>query len=136
MPLVNNSAAIILVLALGASSVPACAVSAPDDDVFTLTIENDSLGSGADRNYTSGVQLNWLEHAAQPSLVARAINDLIPFNMLNDSTTLSTSIGQNLYTPNVITAPVPDPKDRPMPVFCIRPSRWRPRMGTTPIPLS
>ncbi|MBY0428842.1 MAG: lipid A deacylase LpxR family protein [Alphaproteobacteria bacterium] len=98
-----------------------CAISSPgladtahsDDDVFTLTVENDSLGSGADRNYTSGVRFGWLQHYQKPSLVARTLDKLVPFNLLNDTTTVSYSLGQNFYTPKVISAHIPDPADRP-----------------------
>ncbi len=83
-----------------------------NDDVFTFTLENDSIGSGADRNYTSGIALHWLQRHEQPSAVARTLDKLVPMNMLND-TTVSYSLGQNIYAPKVLSAVNPDPSDRP-----------------------
>ncbi|MBS0385254.1 MAG: DUF2219 family protein, partial [Proteobacteria bacterium] len=50
---------------------------ADQEGVFSLVVENDSLSSGADRNYTSGIELSytspnnaripaWLNNAATP----------------------------------------------------------------------
>ena len=105
--------AILPTLLLCAISDVVFAEPASNDDVFTLTVENDSLGSGADRNYTSGVRFGWLQHHQQPSLAARTIDKLVPFNLLNDTTTVAYSFGQNLYTPKNISTPTPNPADRP-----------------------
>jgi len=105
--------AIILALLASVLSVAANAAKHEDDDVFTVTVENDSFGSGADRNYTSGIRLNWLQHYEQPSFAAQTLDRLVPFNLVNDTTTVSYALGQNFYTPEVISAHTPDPKDRP-----------------------
>jgi hypothetical protein len=84
-----------------------------DGSYFSFNIENDALGSGKDENYTSGVRFSY--HDAQldiPSFIQR-IGMLYPGFRINETTALTYSIGQNLYTPRDITLKIPNPKDHP-----------------------
>lgn len=79
--------------------------------VFSLTVENDSLSSGDDRNYTSGIRLgyvspaegvpDWLQGAGG---FTRAISD-------SDPDFWGFAAGQSIFTPEDINA-VPAPADQ------------------------
>ena len=48
------------------TALPGAALAQDQPDskgVFSLTVENDSLSSGADRNYTSGIRLGYVSEA-------------------------------------------------------------------------
>lgn len=89
----------------------------PHEQFLTLTIENDSIGSGADRNYTSGVRLSWLDTDILPPAVARALDPYLPVFSVNDTTSVHYSLGQNLYAPRNLHLQNPDPRDRPYAAF-------------------
>jgi hypothetical protein len=79
--------------------------------VFSLAVENDSLSSGADDNYTSGIKLAWVSRAAgvpdwldTSSPITRAISGA-------DPEFWGIAIGQSLFTPEDINA-VPAPPDQ------------------------
>lgn len=81
---------------------------------WTFNHENDMLGSkGQDQNYTSGVRLSYHNAALNLPSWARTIGELYPGFRINDTTAVTYSLGQNLYTPADITAYIPDPNDRP-----------------------
>src|SRR5262249_9128096 len=73
-----TGAALGLMPALACAEAPAADRARADQEgVFSLVVENDSLSSGADRNYTSGVEFSytspnnaripaWLDNAATP----------------------------------------------------------------------
>jgi lipid A 3-O-deacylase len=83
---------------------------------LTLYVENDSL-DGTDRHYTSGVKLSWLS----ADLVdwgqtgwRKVFLDALPFvNRPEGQKDFGISFGQNIYTPQNLTARTPDPADRP-----------------------
>lgn len=89
-----------------------------DDSFLTFNIENDMLGgSGTDRNYTSGVRLTYFDlGTALPDFVY-ALDRVIPTFGINETTSISWSLGQNLYTPKDITQAAQDPTDRPWAAF-------------------
>lgn len=89
----------------------------PHDDFLTLTVENDSLGSGTDRHYTSGVRLSWFDTNAIDATTARKLDPYFPFIAINETTSIQYSAGQNLYAPTDLLSPVPNPKDRPYAAF-------------------
>jgi hypothetical protein len=88
-----------------------------DTEYFTIAFENDSLGDGDDRHYTSGFRATWLSLGKPPSRFARGLMDI--FGKSNDDAPIATywSIGQNLYTPSDITKITPDPDERPYAAF-------------------
>jgi hypothetical protein len=93
-------------------------IKAQDDDIregqyYTFNLENDALGGGSDENYTSGVRLSYHDTDLTLPMWANRLGELYPGFDLNDTTALTFSVGQNLYTPRDISRSIPDPDDRP-----------------------
>jgi lipid A 3-O-deacylase len=84
--------------------------------VVTLYLENDSF-NGTDRHYTAGEKISWLS----PDLTdwgwkgwRKDIVDALPFvNRPEGQKNFAAAFGQNIYTPQNLTAHTPDPTDRP-----------------------
>jgi len=74
----------------------------------SFTLENDFF-AGYDRHYTNGLQLAFVTPLAS---VPAAIRALPPFDR-SASPEVVFAVGQRIYTPVDIEAPVPDPHDRP-----------------------
>ena len=84
-----------------------------DKGVLSLTVENDSLSSGADRNYTSGIRLGYVSPAERvPGWLrgaggfTRAISDSEPDFW-------GIAVGQSIFTPEDINAAVAPPDQHP-----------------------
>ena len=92
-------------------------VISPDKKFLTFTIENDAFGNGTDQNYTSGLRATWFEVGAEPPRFVRLLDRYLPGFEIEGTTAVYYSFGQNLYTPEEIDAPVPDPADRPYAAF-------------------
>ena len=84
---------------------------------WTFTLENDLFGSGNDQNYTNGTRLTYHKVGEEPPFLAKWLGDALPTFKVNKSTTVYYALGQNLYTPEDITRPNPDPADRPYAAF-------------------
>ncbi len=98
-------------------SIPDRVLNAPEDMIITFVVENDLFGNGTDKNYTSGVRVNFTDmHAALPD-IAYKIDKLIPMFNINKTTSLYYSLGQNIYTPRDITQSAANPNDRPWAAF-------------------
>jgi hypothetical protein len=97
--------------------IPKELLTRKDRSFFTLTVENDLFGAGTDRNYTSGVRLSYYDAGEGASNIVRRLEDYLGFYETNETTNTYYSIGQNLYTPAVITTRTPDPNDRPYAAF-------------------
>lgn len=69
---------------------------------LSLTVENDALGRGTDKNYTSGVRLSYFDIREKPGELVDRLDRLIPFFKVNETTGITYSLGQNLYTPDDI----------------------------------
>jgi lipid A 3-O-deacylase len=89
----------------------------PREQFLTLTVENDLLGGGGDRNYTSGVRASWFDTGGAPPALARALDPAVPVFAFNETTSVHYSLGQNLYAPRVLLTREPDPLDRPYAAF-------------------
>jgi hypothetical protein len=107
-------------VALGMLPAAAFAQTAPEtrkradsEGVFSLVLENDSLSSGADRNYTSGIELSYTSpnNARIPVWLDNAATPFTQFLSQADPTFWGVAIGQSLFTPNDIEA-VPAPSDQ------------------------
>lgn len=96
------------------AALPGAAFAQEEADtkgVFSLTVENDSLSSGADRNYTSGIRLgyvspsegvpDWLQGAGG---FTRALSN-------SDPDFWGFAVGQSIFTPEDINS-VPPPADQ------------------------
>ena len=98
-------------------SIPSEVLLDENNTFLTFTIENDMFGGGTDKNYTSGARLTWFDLGAEPPFLAEVLDSLVPSFRVNDTTSVYYSVGQNLYTPEDIRAPSPDPLDRPYAAF-------------------
>lgn len=94
-------------------SIPNRVLDAPEKAIITVVIENDSLGGGTDRNYTSGVRVNYTKVGAEFPAIAHKIDKLIPTFRINKTSSIYYSLGQNLYTPRDITRRTVNLNDRP-----------------------
>ncbi len=79
----------------------------------SLAVENDSLGGGSDRFYTSGVRLSWFNVNTPVPEGLDHLADMVPTFDLNETTSTFFSIGHNIYTPEDIKISGPQPGDRP-----------------------
>ncbi|WP_309090873.1 lipid A deacylase LpxR family protein [Phenylobacterium sp.] len=108
-------AALCAAALVGAAAGPALGQDANDEDdwVATLQVENEFFipGKNDDRYYTQGLQLNVLTPSRSSPIAGRARE--LPFLDPNASYRGGFVIGQNIYTPEDLTLPEPDPKDRP-----------------------
>lgn len=84
---------------------------------LTLTTENDLYATRSDQNYTNGIRATYFDAGAKPPKLASLLAEYIPTFHVNKTTSVYYSLGQNLYTPEDITARTPDPKDRPYSAF-------------------
>ena len=84
-----------------------------DNKFITFAIENDLFASGEDRDYTNGFRLSYFEAGAELPNWAENLGEVYPGFEINDTTSLTFSIGQNLYTPNDISVAANQPNDRP-----------------------
>lgn len=84
-----------------------------ENQYFTFAIENDLFASGEDQYYTNGFRVSY--HNANTDLPewARQMGSLYPGFDINETTSLTFSFGQNLYTPENIEISAPQPNDRP-----------------------
>lgn len=102
-------------LVLWSVAAPALAQDANDQDdwVATFQVENEFFipGVNDDRYYTQGLQLNVLT-PSRHSPIAEHTRKL-PFLDEDAHFRGGFVIGQNIYTPEDLTLPEPDPKDRP-----------------------
>lgn len=117
-----NSCAIVLALGVGTAAYAddnfeeeLLEKASQEDDRFfvTLAIENDRIGDGEDRFYTNGFRLSFMETGAPIPDVIDEVVDELPFMDINNTTSVSYSVGQNIYTPSDIKTAIPDPNDRP-----------------------
>jgi lipid A 3-O-deacylase len=89
------------------------ALTSDKKNYFSLSVENDSMGGGADQFYTSGVRATWFNVNTQVPLWLDDLADHVPSIDINPSTSTFYSIGQNIYTPSDISNRETDPDDRP-----------------------
>lgn len=117
MTALPRRAALLLAATLSLSSAPALAEerAAPlesDGGALSVTIENDLL-TGTDRDYTSGVRLDYITGKNDLSALGRLIRRQLAAATRAKSWYETYAIGQNIYTPSDIAAPAPQPGERP-----------------------
>lgn len=83
---------------------------------LTFTFEND-LFSGQDANYTNGALISYFDTKFEVPKHVENILKNTPIFQINDMTSVTYSLGHNLYTPADITTKTPDPADRPYAAF-------------------
>ena len=81
--------------------------------VFSLTVENDSLSSGADRNYTSGIRLGYVSEAERVPEWLQGAGGFT--RVLSDSEPdfWGIAVGQSIFTPEDISANPAPPDQHP-----------------------
>lgn len=84
---------------------------------LSISHENDNLGGGTDRFYTSGVRATWFDSDITVPPVIDVMADRIPTFDLNERTSTFYSIGQNIYTPEDIRIAKQPKYDRPWAAF-------------------
>jgi lipid A 3-O-deacylase len=72
--------------------------------VWSLVIENDSITSDSDRHFTHGTRLSYLSTPLEAKL---------DWGLPGSTAQLNLELGQNIFTPRIITTPDPDPRERP-----------------------
>lgn len=97
--------------------VPDRIIDIPEKKIITFVIENDSLGGGTDKNYTSGVRLNYTHVGAKFPDIAYKIDRLVPAFEINKTSSIYYSLGQSIYTPRDITLGASNEDDRPWAAF-------------------
>lgn len=81
--------------------------------VISLTSENDLFG-GTDRNYSNGLRIERVSPAGRVFPLLRETADLIPgLNLDRIRLRQGFALAHAIYTPEDISAPEPDPNDRP-----------------------
>ena len=86
---------------------------ARQEGVFSLVVENDSLSSGADRNYTSGVRLAYVQPTGDiPSWLSGGEDFIANFTDARPAF-WGVSIGQSIFTPENIAANPAPPDEHP-----------------------
>jgi hypothetical protein len=97
--------------ALAPAAARAQDANAADKGVFSLAVENDSLSSGADRNYTSGIKLAYVSQLEEvPDWLSGARGLTRTFSG-SDPDFWGVALGQSIFTPEDITAN-PAPADQ------------------------
>ena len=88
-----------------------------DKNYLSLSVENDNLGGGTDRYYTSGVRATWFDSKINVPPIIDILAEKIPTFDLDDRTATFYTLGHNIYTPEDIRiAPQPQ-NDRPWAAF-------------------
>ncbi|HEX6092819.1 MAG TPA: lipid A deacylase LpxR family protein, partial [Dongiaceae bacterium] len=93
---------------------------ADDGQRLSIIEENDSLFFDSDKHYTQGMRLGYLGPDVEPDSgwnkpfdVLGGILPVFQKEEAERSRRYGLSLGQNFYTPSVISADPPDPRDRP-----------------------
>lgn len=87
------------------------AVADPVKGTLTLVGENDSLSSGADRNYTSGIKIAYVSPVGVMPKWARGFEDVTRAVTNTRPSFWGVAVGQSLFTPEDISVK-PAPKDQ------------------------
>lgn len=79
---------------------------------WSLTFENDIFG-GSDRDYTNGVRFDYVSPRNRLTALGRLGRNNLGWLTDADKWYESFALGQNIYTPDDISMPIPEPDDRP-----------------------
>ncbi len=100
----QHLASFVIALMLSTSSLAA------DLGTLSLTVENDAVAGGTDRNYTSGVRLGYLTGPDRVWGIVDGLAGLLLAAEEEDVVRFGIAIGQSMFTPQDIEeeAPLPD----------------------------
>ncbi|MBL8544976.1 MAG: lipid A deacylase LpxR family protein [Hyphomonadaceae bacterium] len=100
-----------LLAAMSPGAALAQDAEAGNSGVFSVVVENDSLSSGADRNYTSGIKLAYVSEVSEvPDWLSGASTLTRTFSG-SDPDFWGIALGHSIFTPEDISA-VPAPPDQ------------------------
>ncbi len=86
---------------------------AADKGVFSIAVENDSLSSGADRNYTSGIKLAYVSQVDEVPGFLSGTRSLTRAISGSDPDFWGVAFGQSIFTPEDINANPAPPDQHP-----------------------
>ena len=89
----------------------------PNEKFITFNSENDMYGGGTDRNYTNGARVTYFDLGAPVPEFFHVIDRMVPTFSINETTSISWSLGHNLYTPSDIEVAANQDEDRPWAAF-------------------
>ena len=98
-------------------TIPRHVINEPKRNIVTIVMENDSIGGGTDRNYTSGASINYTDVNAEFPKIAHRIDKLVPTFRINETSSIHYSLGQTIFTPKDTTQTTVDLNDRPWAAF-------------------
>lgn len=98
-------------------TIPDHILNEPKRNIITVLMENDSIGGGTDKNYTSGVSINYTDVNADFPEIAHRIDKLIPTFEINQTSSIHYSLGQTLFTPKDTSRTDVNLNDRPWAAF-------------------
>lgn len=84
-----------------------------EKNYLSFSYENDLIGDGKDRYYTSGVRMTYYNMETDVPPVIDEMAEAVPGFDLNETTGTFFTLGQNLYSPSDITQRDPSNNDRP-----------------------
>ncbi len=87
--------------------------NAEHKNYLSLSLENDKFGGGTDQYYTSGARLTYFNVNTPVPDYIDDLAESIPSFDLNDTTSTFFTLGQNIYSPENITASSQQSDDRP-----------------------
>ena len=102
-----------LIAAMSPGAALAQDAGAADKGVFSIAVENDSLSSGADRNYTSGIKLAYVSQVDEVAGFLSGTRGLTRALSGSDPDFWGIAIGQSIFTPENITANPAPPGQHP-----------------------
>lgn len=85
----------------------------PYENYLSFSYENDLIGDGQDKYYTSGVRMTYYNVNTDVPPVIDDIAEAIPGFDINATTGTYFTLGQNLYSPSDIRTSAPQDGDRP-----------------------
>lgn len=94
----------------GAAALPAW--SAEDRASISFLVENDSFGT-TDRHYTNGLKASWLSKKSQFTGLSRWLAETLPIFPNGGARRIGFAVGQNMYTPEDLSATALLTDDRP-----------------------
>lgn len=81
--------------------------------VWNFAWENDTFGDGSDQNYTNGVRASYINLDADFPKILESVSKYLPMFEVNETSFVTYSFGQNMYTPRNIRRRTLNPNDRP-----------------------
>ena len=103
----------LLAFAPGAALAQDDSTAAQQRGVFSLVVENDSLATGDDRNYTSGIKLAYVSPAERVPDWLQGLGSFTTAISGSEPDFWGVSIGQSIFTPQDIAANPAPPDQHP-----------------------